>query len=929
MAKRNKAAAGGGAAAQSAPAANAAWPLYALAAFLGLLLFFRPLVDGIVFAHYNNYFVWGAALFAALWGGRALLRGEGPKVGLAGWLLFLFVLFAALTARFSISIDETNHALPIWASYTLLYVAARNLCRDARARSMCLAFFGAGLAAECLFSLFHLAHILPMMRMEVNSNPGAVASSFGAAAVTEDIRHRLESNRAFGSFMFPNALAAYVVLGIPWGIAGTLTAWPALKTAMARKPFGEKPVMTPIPAALVYMILPALAAMILYQVALFLITYVETSATSRGSLLANAGVQMMLLYFMPLAVAGAPAALVWRFGFAGAGLILRAALFPVLALLCAAVLWCTASRGGFLGAGAALGLWGLVSLGRSRIPAAWMRGTAALAAVLVMAPIFLAHGQEPPEQAIAIEGRSTTIADLANVSTMQLRLHYWKVGAAMAADHLGTGVGLGNFANAYPYYRYQGAPFVQMAHNDFLQAFAETGVAGGLLFAAFWLVFIAAGVARVASVEDRFARITAAGLFFGVVAFVFHQLVDFGFQNPSLGFTVFCLAGISAATLPGTEAAGPARRRPVLLAGLLCAAALTAGAASRMQMADAKVAELGPISANLEAAVTLLTAGTGPNAGNATFLPASSVTSLVYNSNELESMGYFARPADGQTRGDVSAYVRIPMAPVLPLDTAFIVEKPEQARLIGRAATQRWIERAAAADEAYPYRWRLAFDLFQMHEILANTAPDGPAKAAALAGCEHWARTFIKRNAFNGFAYYTLGKALWMRGEYAEAQTLGSGEGSFREALDALSRATQANPSEPELWGAYANYAYALCGMLEARGEQAKGRQFYSLAEESWRRQGELLWIHAKLYPPRQQERDRFAALIAWKNALQREVDDPIYWSLFGARLDDYAGLLEWLGRTADAAEYRRQADESRARAQAIETGTFGAPQTR
>jgi len=68
------------------------------------------------------------------------------------------------------------------------------------------------------------------------------------------------------------------------------------------------------------------------------------------------------------------------------------------------------------------------------------------------------------------------------------RLGHWQAGAAMFSDHPWLGVGIGNYAVAYPAY----APPhfydpLGHAHNIYLNFLAETGVLGGTAFVALWL----------------------------------------------------------------------------------------------------------------------------------------------------------------------------------------------------------------------------------------------------------------------------------------------------------------------------------------------------------------------------------------------------------------------------------------------------------
>lgn len=83
-------------------------------------------------------------------------------------------------------------------------------------------------------------------------------------------------------------------------------------------------------------------------------------------------------------------------------------------------------------------------------------------------------------------------------SQRYVRAGYWITGAHVAVDHP-FGVGVGNFPFYYPLYaplsdRYEYQVAVADAHNVFLDAAAETGVVGFLLWTGFFVALIVAGL---------------------------------------------------------------------------------------------------------------------------------------------------------------------------------------------------------------------------------------------------------------------------------------------------------------------------------------------------------------------------------------------------------------------------------------------------
>ena len=100
------------------------------------------------------------------------------------------------------------------------------------------------------------------------------------------------------------------------------------------------------------------------------------------------------------------------------------------------------------------------------------------------------------------------------------------------------GSGLGTFVQVFPMYRsFYITGLVTHAENDFLQLLSEVGTLGaGLLFATFLFLFLK-GVSRVRSTssEERRRYIAIGGLV-GILALMFHSLVERNIQVPSNAF---------------------------------------------------------------------------------------------------------------------------------------------------------------------------------------------------------------------------------------------------------------------------------------------------------------------------------------------------------------------------------------------------------
>jgi len=133
-------------------------------------------------------------------------------------------------------------------------------------------------------------------------------------------------------------------------------------------------------------------------------------------------------------------------------------------------------------------------------------------------------------------------------------------------DHPGIGTGLGTFEMVFPPYDslYDGK-IVNHAHNDYLEALAETGVVGGLACALFLGLVLINSMKGLAQPESSFgATLNITGLI-GCVGILVHSLVDFNLHIPANALLFFVSAHMATARLqpaiPGVPNHRPERRR--------------------------------------------------------------------------------------------------------------------------------------------------------------------------------------------------------------------------------------------------------------------------------------------------------------------------------------------------------------------------------
>jgi tetratricopeptide (TPR) repeat protein len=137
----------------------------------------------------------------------------------------------------------------------------------------------------------------------------------------------------------------------------------------------------------------------------------------------------------------------------------------------------------------------------------------------------------------------------------------WWIGAEMFADHLVTGVGLGNYklnfipskadflaterGQAFDFY----IPRASQAHNEYIQTGAELGIVGlFMLFCSLAVLAVSLWI-RLKRSQDRGTRLDLLLLTTGILAFLTHSMVSFPAHvvGSSLELIVFCGLALSLA----------------------------------------------------------------------------------------------------------------------------------------------------------------------------------------------------------------------------------------------------------------------------------------------------------------------------------------------------------------------------------------------
>jgi len=216
----------------------------------------------------------------------------------------------------------------------------------------------------------------------------------------------------------------------------------------------------------------------------------------------------------------------------------RALFFILLALVMSLALFYSLSRGGIISFSASMLVFGFLSAKGK------YGGKRALYVILFLGGLlffFLSLGISPVLERFARDGVSDSG-----------RFLIWEGSLAAFRDFWPLGTGSGTFRFIYPVYN----PGMQVeclhAHNDYLQALVETGVAGGL----FVLMFmISLSILFLRSFSSGAFSYLSAGLAGSVSYMAVHSFFDFNLHVPSNAFAFALILGLWTGSAEG----GPAK----------------------------------------------------------------------------------------------------------------------------------------------------------------------------------------------------------------------------------------------------------------------------------------------------------------------------------------------------------------------------------
>jgi len=219
------------------------------------------------------------------------------------------------------------------------------------------------------------------------------------------------------------------------------------------------------------------------------------------------------------------------------------------AVLPIGALFLSASRGGIVSFGAELGVLALVLILRRTMGKQLLAGAAVLLVALLLVS-WLGVGQ------ILERLSSVQLLEVTAGKRASMRRDTWRI----FLDHPFLGTGLGTLQTVFPPYEtlYDGK-IVNHTHNDYLEALAETGIAGGLCCAWFLGVLLSESLKRLRQLNNSFAGALQLAGFIACCGFLVHSLVDFNLHIPANAMLFFLMAHLATVELP--QAAPPSARK--------------------------------------------------------------------------------------------------------------------------------------------------------------------------------------------------------------------------------------------------------------------------------------------------------------------------------------------------------------------------------
>jgi hypothetical protein len=127
----------------------------------------------------------------------------------------------------------------------------------------------------------------------------------------------------------------------------------------------------------------------------------------------------------------------------------------------------------------------------------------------------------------------------AGATSAGARVDYWRAAVQTTLTHPLLGTGPGTFQRPYAQLKSPDAEMARLAHNDYLEQFSDSGIAGGVFYAAWILTALMVVGRRV----WNFGNPTAFAIFIGLLGWFIQGIGEFGLYVPAVAWAAFTLLG--------------------------------------------------------------------------------------------------------------------------------------------------------------------------------------------------------------------------------------------------------------------------------------------------------------------------------------------------------------------------------------------------
>lgn len=813
---------------------------------ISLICFLRCWLDGYTYPTDNTYFTWGILITGLIFIIHSYSRRSVIEHSLPAIMLIAFVIVAGLTLPFSYQVGRSYRVLILWISYCILLITTYNLSMNTHASKIIIWSLLITLGLQTWYAFLHFHYVLPFLRKSLMLDPSLRIKFFGTAELSKELIYRFNMNRAFGTMLFPNGLAGFIILVTPLCFSKFIDElsqfWSTIKVKKTQlEKSGERKVLFITGCVWLFSVI------LIFITQLFPLTYEFETQNDLDFIIA--GAISILLALLP---AGLFAWVCIARGYEAGKSLIKSIILMLCFFFAISSLWLTYSRGAWISLGlsfAMLFLMKMLVLSRKQI---FIKLASFFILVSILISLFMfgiAQAQSIsktgsrndigedyskevlPSTQILEEGVEVTWKHLRDPSSFRLRWSYWKVGVSMFFHNFLTGVGLGNFGLAYPKYQYLGAGDVKECHNGYLQMLCETGIAGGGLFLIFVLLTIVI-VFRNFINNVSFEKLSIS---IGILAFLIHAGIDIHFSHPSLVTYFVLLLGILLSKDKEERCdennIEVFHKKGKIIFGIFIFVLFSTGIAAfppyfrdlvRSKMSFINVGKDYELQVIMKTVNFVFSDVLDFALGKNNKEPKVSGTILRYlfvDLNRVRSYGKVYVPKkDGSNKA-----VLLPENEPVPEDCILLVKEPWKFIWTMKRRFQRYGKMLEKIDKIFPLQDDMPNYLGEFYKTIyihLSYAHEPDFTNEIRDRMLYWCREVLRRNPYHGDSYYNYGKALWYAGVKDDCPSEEKKKEYLLESLRWLEKSAEFWKNVPFYWYDYVAHIKDAKKIFSKMGEE-------------------------------------------------------------------------------------------------------------